>query len=93
MSQIIIDTEQVKKNGQTLMNLSNNLNEQLNGLFRLLENLEKIGAWTGKSSQLYSNKVRREKAQYYDLKNSIYRDGKNAFDIASYMETEMRKLL
>lgn len=93
MSQIMMDTDKVKSDGQSLMNLSKNLNEQLNGLFRVLENLDKIGAWKGQASQLYSSKVKIDKSQYYVFKNSVYRDGKNAFEIASYMETEMRKLI
>lgn len=92
MININIDTTQFKQCGQDLMKLSNSLNEQLNGLFRELENLEKIGAWTGSASRLYSSKVRREKTQFYNFKNSIYKDGKTACDISTYIETEMGKI-
>lgn len=93
MGYIMMDTEKVKKHGQDLMTLSNNLNEQLNGLFRELENLERMGVWIGSASQAYSAKARSEKIQYYNLKDSIYKDGKTTYNAGVYMETEMRKLL
>ena len=63
MDIINIDTNKIKECGKDMMNLSNELKEQIDGLFDSILNIKKT-CWTGKSADEFINLTKQEKLQY-----------------------------
>lgn len=72
MAELSLNTTNMKECGNTIINLSIELNEALNALFIELENLEKNGVWVGAAATSFINSLIDEKRDYYDLKNSLF---------------------
>jgi len=91
MDIINIDTNKIKECGKDMMNLSNELKEQIDGLFDSILNIKKT-CWTGKSADEFINLTKQEKLQYVQLNTELYNQGQTLVDAANKFEEKIEKL-
>ena len=93
MNNFDIDTKELYNLGSDIMRLSNELNEEFEGLFNRLAGMsKKTGEWVGDSANSYIDKTKIEKSDYIKYKNSLYNYGKTLCDIATEYETNISKV-
>lgn len=92
MTKIDVDTTQLKTYGNTLMNYSNQLENEIDNVFDLLSKMSVTGTWNGKAAYDYIMAVKKDKRQYKAFVNSIYKDGKVLYSIGEYVEREVKYL-
>ena len=84
MTKIDVDTTQLKTYGNTLMNYSNQLENEIDNVFDLLSKMSVTGTWNGKAAYDYIMAVKKDKRQYKAFVNSIYKDGKVLYNIGDW---------
>ena len=93
MNNFDIDTKELYNLGSDIMKLSNELNEELEGLFNRITNMSKVTQeWVGDSANEYVRKAKIEKADYIKYKNSLYKYGKTLCDIAVEYDNAIAKV-
>ena len=89
---IDVDTTKLKKSGEDLVKLSNDLSDLCNSLYSRIYNIPyKTHEWLGVSSIGYSEKAILDKKEMVDFKNKLYEFGKDMIDIANSYNNEARK--
>lgn len=89
---IDVDTTKLKKSGEDLVKLSNDLSDLCNSLYSRIYNIPyKTHEWLGISANTYSDKTILDKKEMVDFKNTLYEFGKNMIDIANSYNNEARK--
>lgn len=92
MASVSIDTVKLRECGNDVMQLSANLNEVLNELYKRIDSMpEKTLEWTGSSAQRFVQKVDVEKIEYLKLKQIIYDYGKYLVVAADRYDDAARK--
>ena len=73
MSNLLVDIDKLNENGQDIIRLSRELNEEFNALFSRISNITNTGEWIGPAAQDFVRRTNLEKIQYLKMKDSIYK--------------------
>lgn len=90
MSKIEIDTSKVKECGNNIMNLSIEINDDLNNLFSHIQKMPyNTCEWVGNAAEQYASSIVKDKIVYVQLKDIIYSMGKYLVDSATEIESNV----
>lgn len=93
MAEIHVDTKKMREEGMQMIKLSNELNSQLDGLFKRLESVPSVThEWVGDSSEYFVNLVKFDKIQYYKLKDDLLLRGKKLVESADLLEFNIKRI-
>lgn len=88
-----IDTDRIKKCGNDIIKLSNDLNEIIEVLYSRINNMPiKTGEWVGQSAKNFAIKANKEKVDMIELKNKIFGFGNVLIECAEKYETGINKV-
>ncbi len=90
MQKINVNTEKLKECGNDMLNLAIELNQQIDGLFNELTNIENT-CWNGYSANEFVRFCKLDKKQYVKFKNNLYKEGKFLLDSAQMLESAATK--
>lgn len=92
MTDLNIDTAKLKEAGKDIINLSMELNSNINDLFDRLVKIPTVSLeWVGAGAMEFSRIANAEKIDYINLKNCLYNYGKFLVDTAEDMERTIRE--
>lgn len=91
MAKLDIETSNLRKYGQELIDETKELETLFNDMFDSIGNMAEK-AWSGAAAVEYSKIVREERAEYHNLKESIKSDGNILIGIADYVEEVIRRI-
>lgn len=93
MAEIKVDTKKMRECGSQMIDISLNLGEEFNNLFERLANIPyKTKEWSGEAAVAFAERSKSEKAQYVQLKETIYKMGKHLVEQADYLDNEIDSL-
>ncbi len=87
-----IDTDKIKKCGNDIINLSNDLSDIIETLYSRISNMPvTTGEWVGESAKNFAVKSNKEKVDAVELKNKIFSFGNTLIECAEKYEIEANK--
>lgn len=93
MAEIKVDTLKMRECGNDIMQVSLELGEEFELFFEKLQNIPvKTYEWTGVGALAFADRAGKEKFQYMNLKNDLYKRGKFLVDYANYLESNIDSL-
>lgn len=93
MNETYIDTIKMCEKGQEILEQVEELKLVIETMFNRIENMPSSTLeWTGESSQLFVNLANKDKVQYNNYANDLYRYGKYLIDCAEYMEKVIKEV-
>lgn len=86
-----LDTSKIKKTGEDMIKLSEELNEIIEALYLRIYNMNKTsGEWVGNSANLFVRQaILVDKTDAISLKNTLYKFGANLVNSANKYEKEI----
>ena len=86
-----LDTSKIKKTGEDMIKLSEELNEIIEALYLRIYNMNKTsGEWVGNSANLFVRQaILVDKKDAISLKNTLYKFGANLVNSANKYEKEI----
>lgn len=88
-----VDTIKMRECGQSIIDISNELNELFDGLFSRISNMPiKTFEWVGDSANAFVKTSKIDKIQYLTFDNEIYKLGKFLVDNSYYIEQDISKV-
>lgn len=88
-----IDTEKIKKCGNDIIKLSNDLNDIIETLYSRISNMPiTTGEWVGESAKNFAVRANKEKIDAVELKNKIFSFGNTLIECAEKYEVEANKV-
>ena len=86
-----LDTSKIKKTGEDIIKLSEELNEIIEALYLRIYNMNKTsGEWVGNSANLFVRQaILVDKKDAISLKNTLYKFGANLVNSANKYEKEI----
>lgn len=93
MARIDIDTVLLNERGKKIINLTNDLNDEFNRLFKRIEDVPSVTKeWIGDSSVRFVNIAKFEKNKYYKFKDDLSLYGKFLCDFADSTENYISRI-
>ena len=84
---INIDTNKLKKSGNDIIKLSQDLQELYNSMYDRINNMPTVtGEWLGNSAIEYAKNAMKEKIEVVDFKNQLYTFGDIMVKCANHYE-------
>lgn len=91
MAEIQVDTKKLNECGNEIMKLANELNEELDMLFKRIENIPTVThEWVGDSANKFAALSKIDKVQYYTLKDALYNHGKYLVESANLLDSTIQ---
>lgn len=88
MADIQVDTKRLNECGNEIMKLANEFNEELDMLFKRIENIPTVThEWVGDSANKFVALSKIDKVQYYILKDALYSEGKYLVESANLLNS------
>lgn len=93
MAQITIDTNELQQNAQNIVNLTKDVINEFNLLFKRIEEVPYISnEWTGTSSEKFSALAKQDKLKYYKFVDDLNIYSKFLLDFATSIENSINTI-
>lgn len=87
------DTTRLRSNGEEILKLANELGNILDTMFNRIEQMPTTTLeWTGNAAKTFALHARKDKQQYYKLKNDLSKIGSVLCETANNIESTTKGL-